>query len=221
MKLLLNAFIKFLLGILMIGLLLFLPAGTFKFWNGWLLMGLLFIPMFLVMIGLFLKNKSLLEKRINGKEKESTQKLVILFTLIIFIVSFVVAGLDFRYNFSRLPNIVVGIGSVILVLSYLLYVEVLRENTFLSRSVEVQKDQKIIDTGLYGLVRHPMYMATTLLYLSFPLVLGSLISFLLFLPFPFLLVIRIKNEEKVLEKGLKGYKDYQKKVKYRMIPFIW
>lgn len=205
----------------MIGLLLFLPAGTFKFWNGWLLMGLLFIPMFLVMIGLFLKNKSLLEKRINGKEKERTQKLVILFTLIIFIVSFVVAGLDFRYNFSRLPNIVVGIGSIILVLSYLLYVEVLRENTYLSRSVEIQKDQKIIDTGLYGLVRHPMYMATTLLYLSFPLVLGSLISFLLFLLFPVLLVIRIKNEEKVLEKGLKGYKSYQKKVKYRMIPFIW
>ena len=221
MKLLLQTITKFTLGLVMIGALLFLPAGSFEFWNAWLFMGLLFIPIFLVAIVLWCTNKELLKKRLNGKEKQKEQKEVILFTLIIFVVSFVVAGLDFKYNWSRLPEWVVAIGSIVLLVSYLLYIEVLRENTYLSRTVEIQENQKVIDTGLYSIVRHPMYMATTLLYLSFPLVLGSLISFIIFLPFPFVLAKRIKNEEEVLEKGLDGYKEYKEKVKYKMIPFIW
>ena len=221
MKLLIQTITKFILGTTMIGLLLFLPAGTFKFWNAWLFMALLFIPMFFVALVLWLKNKELLKKRINGKEEQKAQKNVILLTLIIFIGSFVVAGLDFKYNWSRLPIGVVTLGSILLVIAYALYIEVMRENTYLSRTVEIQENQKVIDTGLYALVRHPMYMATTLLYLSFPLVLGSLISFIIFLPFQFVLVKRIKNEEEVLEKGLEGYKEYKQKVKYKMIPFIW
>jgi len=221
MKLLFQAILKFVLGIIMIGLILFLPAGTFKFWNAWLLMGLLFIPMFLVLIVLWLKNKELLSKRINSKEKEKTQKSVILITLIIFVISFIVAGLDFKYEITRLPVECVVIGSILLLISYSLYVEVMRENTYLSRAVEIQNNQKVIDTGLYSIVRHPMYMATTVLYLSFPIVLGSLLSFVIFLPFPFILAKRIKNEEEILEKGLEGYKEYKEKVKYKMIPFIW
>ena len=221
MKLLLNAIIKFVLGIVMIGGLLFIPAGTFKYWNAWLFMALLFIPMFFVGLVLFLKNKELLAKRLNSKEKEKTQKNVILITVIIFFASFIIAGLDFKYNLTRLPNGVVILGAIILLISYGLYIEVMRENTYLSRTVEIQENQKVIDTGLYGIVRHPMYMATTFLYLSFPLVLGSLISFLILLLFPLVLVKRIKNEEDVLEKGLDGYKEYKQKVKYKMIPFIW
>ena len=221
MKLLLNAIIKFVLGIVMIGGLLFIPAGTFKYWNAWLFMALLFIPMFFVGLVLFLKNKELLAKRLNSKEKEKTQKNVILITVIIFFASFIIAGLDFKYNLTRLPNGVVILGAIILLISYGLYIEVMRENTYLSRTVEIQENQKVIDTGLYGMVRHPMYMATTFLYLSFPLVLGSLISFLILLLFPLVLVKRIKNEEDVLEKGLDGYKEYKQKVKYRLIPFIW
>ena len=221
MKLLLNAIIKFVLGIVMIGGLLFIPAGTFKYWNAWLFMALLFIPMFFVGLVLFLKNKELLAKRLNSKEKEKTQKNVILITVIIFFASFIIAGLDFKYNLTRLPNGVVILGAIILLISYGLYIEVMRENTYLSRTVEIQENQKVIDTGLYGMVRHPMYMATTFLYLSFPLVLGSLISFLILLLFPLVLVKRIKNEEDVLEKGLDGYKEYKQKVKYKMIPFIW
>ncbi len=221
MKLLFQTITKFVLGLVMIGLLLFLPAGTFKFWNAWLFIGLLFIPMFFVALVLWRKDKELLKKRLNGKEKEKTQKNVILMTLIIFIGSFAVAGLDFKYNWSRLPMWAVALGSIILIIAYVLYIEVMRENTYLSRTVEIQENQKVIDTGLYGVVRHPMYMATTLLYLSFPIVLGSLIAFIIFLPFPFILAKRIKNEEEVLEKGLKGYKEYKEKVKYKMIPFVW
>lgn len=221
MKLLVQTITKFILGLVMIGLILFLPAGTFEFWNAWLFMGLLFIPMFFVGLILWLKDKELLKKRLNGKEKEKAQKNVILLTLIIFICSFVVAGLDFKYDWSRLPMWTIVTGSIILLVAYVLYIEVMRENTYLSRTVEIQENQKVIDTGLYSIVRHPMYMATTFLYLSFPLVLGSLIAFIIFLPFPFVLAKRIKNEEEVLEKGLEGYKEYKEKVKYKMIPFIW
>lgn len=221
LKLLMQTIFKFVFGIVFFGALLFWPAGTLNFYNAWLFMGLLFIPMFILGIVLFVKNPELLEKRIKGKEKENTQKIVVLLTLVMFIAGFVVAGFDFKYGWTTLPNWAVIIGSIILVVSYAVYAEVMRENTYLSRNVEVQENQKVIDTGLYGIVRHPMYMATTFLFMSFPIVLGSLISFIIFLPLPILLAKRIKNEEEVLEKGLEGYKEYKQKVKYKMIPFIW
>ena len=221
MKLLFQAITKFILGIVIIGLLLFLPAGTFEYWNAWLFMALLFTPIFFVGLILWFKDKELLKKRLNGKEKEQEQRTVILISLIIFIAGFVIASLDFKYNWSRLPMWSTIVGSIILLISYALYVEVMRENTYLSRTIEIQKDQKVIDTGLYGIVRHPMYMATILLFLSFPIVLGSFFALIIFLPFPFTLAKRIKNEEQVLENGLKGYKEYKQKVKYKMIPFIW
>ena len=221
MKLFVNALIKYILGVLLIGGLIFIPAGTLEFINGWIFLGVLFIPMFFVMIVLSIKNPSLLEKRLNNKEKEIMQKKVVLYTGIIFIVALIVAGLDFRYTWSKIPNIVTYISTLVLLVSYVLYIEVMRENQFLSRSVEIQENQKVIDTGLYGIVRHPMYLATIFLYLSIPLILGSLYSFIIFLPFIVLIVKRILNEEKVLEEGLKGYKEYKKKVKYRLIPFIW
>ena len=221
MKLLFQAILKFILGVFMIALLLFLPAGTLEFWNAWLLMGLLFIPMFVAGIILWLKNPELLEKRLNVKEKESEQKEVIGMSLIIFVLGFILAGLDFKYGWSNMPIWVVITASIIFVVSYILYAEVLRENTYLSRTIEVQKNQKVIETGLYGIVRHPMYFSTTLLFLSFPIVLGSWVSFAIFCFFPFVLVKRINNEEIVLENGLKGYKEYKQKVKYRMIPYIW
>lgn len=220
-KLLLQAIIKYILGIIMVGGILFLPAGTFRFWNAWLLIGLLFIPMFIVMIVLWIKSPELLKKRLNVKEKEKEQKHVILLSLFIFIFSFIVAALDFKFGWSKMPESIVGLASTLLLISYALYAEVMRENAYLSRNVEIQENQKLIDTGLYGIVRHPMYFATTLLYLSFPVVLGSWFSFIIFLPFPFVLAKRIKNEEKVLEAGLEGYKEYKQKVKYKMIPFIW
>jgi len=177
--------------------------------------------MFILGIVLWFKDKELLKKRLNSKEKEFEQKQVILISLLIFVGGFVLAGLDYRNSWTMLPKGVSIVSAVMLLISYLLYAEVMRENAYLSRTVEVQENQKVIDTGLYGIVRHPMYLATALLFLSFPLVLGSLISFIVFLAFPFTLVKRIKNEEKVLEKGLKGYKEYKEKVKYKMIPFIW
>ncbi|MBQ2836380.1 MAG: isoprenylcysteine carboxylmethyltransferase family protein [Clostridia bacterium] len=221
MKLFFEAIFKFILGVLMVVLLLFLPAETFGFWNAWLLMGLLFIPMFIAGIILMIKNPDLLRKRLDAKEKEGEQKKVIGMSAIIFILGFVLAGLDFRNGWTNIPLWVVISASVIFIISYILYAEVLRENTYLSRTIEVQENQKVIDTGLYGIVRHPMYFATTLLFLSFPIILGSWISFAIFCLFPFLLIKRIKNEEEVLEKGLEGYKEYKQKVKYRMIPFIW
>ena len=220
-KLFFGAIVKFILGVLIIGLLIFIPANTINYWNGWLFMGLLFIPMFIAGIVMMVKAPDLLRKRLNAKEKENGQKQVILFSGLMFLVGFIIAGLNYRYNWITIPNSVVIISSIVFVLAYILYAEVLRENTYLSRTIEVQENQKVIDTGLYGIVRHPMYFATTLLFLSFPLVLGSLISFIVFLAFPFTLVKRIKNEEKVLEEGLKGYKEYKQKVKYKMIPFIW
>jgi len=177
--------------------------------------------MLILGIVLWFKDKQLLKKRLNSKEKEMEQKQVILLSLIIFVGGFVLAGLDYRNGWTMLPKAVSIVSAVVLLFSYILYAEVMRENAYLSRTIEVQENQKVIDTGLYGIVRHPMYFATTLLFLSFPLVLGSLISFIVFLAFPFTLVKRIKNEEKVLEEGLKGYKEYKEKVKYKMIPFIW
>ena len=220
-KLFIQAIIKFILGVVIIGLLLFIPAGTIEYWNGWLFMGTLFIPMFIAGIILMIKNPSLLEKRLNAKEKQSKQKIVVLLSGIMFLAGFVLAGLNYRFNWIRLPEGVTIISTVLFFISYLLYAEVLRENTYLSRTIEVQKGQKVIDKGLYGIVRHPMYIVTIVLFLAIPLILGSIISFLVFLIYPVIIIARIKNEEKVLEKELEGYKEYKKKVKYRLIPFIW
>jgi len=220
-KLFIQAMIKFILGILLVGLLLFVPANSVKYWNGWLFMGLLFIPMFIAGIILMIKNPELLRKRLNAKEKESEQKYVLLFSGLMFISGFIIAGLNYRYKWIEVSNIVVIISSIIFIIAYILYAEVLRENTYLSRTIEVQENQKVIDTGLYGIVRHPMYAVTILLFLSMPLILGSIISFIIFLIYPFIISKRINNEEKVLEKDLKGYKEYKNKVKYKIIPFIW
>jgi len=220
-KLFFEAIIKFMLGLVIIGLLIFVPANTSNYWNGWLFMGLLFVPMFIAGIFMMIKSPELLRKRLNAKEKEKEQKLVVKLSGLMFLVGFIVAGLNYRYKWTTLPNFVVIIASVIFILSYILYAEVLRENTYLSRTIEVQENQKVIDTGLYGIVRHPMYGATVLLFLAMPLVLGSIISFVIFLIYPFIISKRIKNEEEVLEKELKGYAEYKEKVKYKMIPFIW
>ena len=220
-KLFFQAITKFLLGVLIIGALLFIPAGTMEFWNGWLFMGLLFIPMFIVGIILMLKNSELLRKRLDAKEKENDQKQVILLSGLMFLSGFVLAGLNYRFNWIEMPNIVVYISSILFIISYVLYAEVLRENTYLSRTIEVQENQKVVDTGLYGIIRHPMYAVTILLFLSIPLVLGSIISFIIFLIYPLIIVKRINNEECVLEKELKGYSEYKRKVRYRIIPFVW
>ena len=220
LKLFLTGILKFLLGVVIVGVLLFVPAGSFEYWNAWLLMGLLFIPMFIVGVILLFKNPELLRLRLKAKEKEKDQKLVILLSGIMFVLGFVAAGLDYRFEYLTLPYEVVIIATV-LVVSYIIYGFVLKENTYLSRTIEVQKDQKLVDTGLYGLVRHPMYLATLLLFATMPLVLGSVISFIIFLAYPFIILKRIDNEEKVLEKELKGYKEYKKKVKYKLIPFVW
>ena len=216
-----QAIIKFLFGVVIIGLLLFIPAGTINYWNAWLFMGLLFIPMFIVGIIMMIKNPDLLRKRLNAKENEKTQKIVIAISGIMFILGFVCAGLNFRYSWITLPNIVIIISSIVFVIAYILYGEVLRENAYLSRTIEVQENQKVIDTGLYRIVRHPMYALTLLLFLSIPLILGSIISFFIFLIYPIIIALRIKNEEKVLERELKGYREYKNKVKYKIIPFIW
>lgn len=220
-KLLLQAVIKFISGVIMVGLLLFLPAGTLRYWNAWLFSALLFIPMFLLGILLFTKAPDLLVKRLNHQEKENEQKQVIALSALIFIAGFITAGLDFRFQWSHLPLWLVISASVILLISYGLYGEVMRENAYLSRTVEIQENQKVVDTGLYGIVRHPMYFATILLFMSFPIVLGSLPAFVIFLFYPLILIKRIQNEETILENGLEGYKEYKVKVKYRMIPFIW
>ena len=221
MKLLFEATIKYLIGIIIVGLLIFIPAGTLNYFNGILFMCLLFIPMFIVGIVLFIKNSSLLRSRLDSKEKNNDQKEVLIFSALLFIIGFIIAGLNFRYKWIELPNIVIIISSIIFILSYILYAEVLRENKYLSRTIEVSKDQKVIDKGLYSVVRHPMYLITIFLFLSIPLILGSIISFLIFLVYPFIIVKRIKKEEEVLSKKLKGYTEYKIKVKYRLIPFIW
>ncbi len=212
---------KFIIGILLVGLLLFLPAGSIGYWQGWLLMCILFVPMFTTGIVMLVKNPNLLRKRLNAKEKESEQKTVVALSGLLFILSFVTAGLNWRFSVCVLPDWAVWAASALFILSYILYAEVLRENQYLSRTIEVQEGQKVIDTGLYGIVRHPMYMATVIMFLSMPLVLGSPISFIIMLGYIPVIAKRIKNEEKVLAAGLHGYKEYQTRVKYKVIPFIW
>ena len=220
-KLFIQAITKFVLGVVLVGLLIFLPAGTFLFPNGWIFMGILFVPMFLAGIVMMFKNPELLRKRLNAKEKQKEQSLVVKLSGLMFFVGFIVAGLGFRFEWYILPKGVIIGATVIFLVAYILYAEVLRENTFLSRTIEVQENQKVVDTGLYGMVRHPMYSITLLLFLSMPRVLGSIYSFLIFLAYPFIIAKRIKNEEEFLEKELVGYQEYKHKVKYRLIPFIW
>ena len=220
-KLFFQAIIKFVCGVLVIGALIFVPAGSLEYWNGWLFMGILFIPMFIAGIILMIKNPKLLKKRLNAKEDEREQKTVVILSGLMFLIGFIVSGLNFRFNWIKIPDIVIIISSVLFVIAYILYAEVLRENTYLSRTIEVQENQKVVDTGLYGIVRHPMYAVTILLFLTMPLILGSIISFVVFLAYPMIISKRIKNEEQVLEKDLKGYAEYKEKVKYKVIPFIW
>ena len=220
-KLLISALIKFFAGVVLVGLLLFPAAGSLAFWQAWLLMGVLFIPMFVAGLILMKKNPELLRKRLNAKEEQMEQKEVVLFSGLMFLSSFIVAGLNFRFSWLVLPTWVTIVGTVIFLLAYLLYAEVLRENEYLSRTIEVQEGQKVVDTGLYGIVRHPMYMATVLLFLAMPIILGSIFSFVIMLVYLPIIVKRIRNEEKVLEGGLAGYKQYKERVKYRLIPFVW
>ena len=221
LKLFISAITKFILGVALVGLLIFLPAGSLSFFGGWLLMGILFIPMFFVGIVMMFKNPDLLKSRLNAKEKRQEQSFVVKLSGLMFVTGFIIAGLGFRFNLYTLPKGVSIGAAVVFLVAYILYAEVLRENTYLSRTIEVQENQKVIDTGLYGIVRHPMYSVTLLLFLSMPLVLGSIYSFLIFLAYPFIIAKRIKDEEKFLEKELDGYVQYKQKVKYRLIPFIW
>ena len=220
-NLLMQSLVKFFLGVILLGVLIFLPAWSFRYWQGWLLMGILFVPMFLAGLVMMAKNPELLRKRLNAKEQEAEQKTVVKLSGLLFAAAFVVAGLNWRFGWWVLPEWAVWVAAGLFLASYLLYAEVLRENTYLSRTIEVQENQKVIDTGLYGIVRHPMYMATTVLFLAMPLVLASPISFFIMLGYIPVIAKRIKNEEKVLEEGLDGYTDYKKKVKYRILPFIW
>ena len=221
MKLFLNALSKFAIGLVLVGLLLFLPAGTFAYFGGWLFIGLLFIPMLFLGAVLLLKAPDLLKKRLNHKEKEKTQQGVVAMSALLFLGGFICAGLDHRFGWTEVPFPAVIAASVALLVGYGMYAEVMRENAYLSRTVEVQEGQKVIDTGLYGIVRHPMYLATILLFLSIPLVLESWISLLFFAFYPVVIVIRILNEEKVLTENLEGYSRYKEKVKYRLLPYIW
>lgn len=220
-KLIIQTCIKLLIGLFIVSLLLFLPAGSIYYWNAWIFIVVLFVPMLATGIILLMKSPELLAKRLNTKEKEVEQKQVILLSLFMFAGGFIVAALDFRYGWTKLPDGIIITAVVIFLISYALYAEVMRENAYLSRTVEVQENQKVIDTGLYGIVRHPMYMATITLFLSIPLILGSVYAFIIFLIYPFLITKRIKNEEAVLKEGLSGYIEYTKKVKYQLIPYIW
>ena len=220
-RLLMQSLTKFLLGVVIIGLLIFLPAGSLSYWQGWLLMGILFVPMFVAGLVMMQKNPDLLRKRLSAKEEEKKQQMVVKLSGLLFMAAFIAAGLNWRFGWCVLPDWAVWLSAAVFLACYLLYAEVLKENTYLSRTIEVQDNQKVIDTGLYGIVRHPMYTATTLLFLAMPLVLASPISFAIMLLYIPLIVIRIKNEEKVLEEGLEGYKEYKTRVKYRVIPFIW
>ena len=221
MKLLFSALSKYLLGVVLVGVLLFLPAGTLDYPYGWLFMGLLFAPMLLLGAVLFVKAPTLLEKRLSNGERERTQRGVVALSGVAFLAGFIVSALDFRFGWSKVPTWAVIVSSAVFLIGYCLYAEVMRENSYLSRTVEVQKGQKIIDTGLYGIVRHPMYFATLLMFLPIPLILGSFFGLIPFILYPTVIVIRIINEEKVLTEGLNGYSEYKKKVKYRLIPFIW
>lgn len=221
MNIKIQALIKFVSGLIMVMLLIFVPAGTLHYINGWILTGILFIPMLIMGIIMSVKNPELLEKRLNAKEKDSGQKNIVRFSGLIFLIGFIVAGLNYRFKGLIVPQWTVIISSIVFLLSYMMYAEVLRENTYLSRTIEVEENQKVIDTGLYGIIRHPMYTATIFMFLSIPLVLGSVHSFMIFLIYPAIIVVRLGNEEKFLENNLDGYAQYKNKVKYRLIPFIW
>lgn len=218
---LLQATGKFLAGIILAGMLLFIPAGTVHYWNAWVLIGVLFGPMLIAGICMSIYSPDLLKKRLDGKEEESEQKVVVALSGMMFIAAFIAAGLDFRFGLTDMPEAIVWVAAGILLISYLMYAEVMRENAYLSRTVGVQDGQKVIDSGLYGIVRHPMYSATIFLFLSMPLILGSLISFIIMLAYIPIIHVRMKNEEQVLAEGLPGYKEYMQKVKYRIIPYIW
>ena len=220
-RLFFEAIFKFALGVILVGLLIFLPAGTLLYFNGWLFMGILFIPMFIAGIVMMIKNPSLLKSRLDAKEKHKEQNIVIKLCGLMFFIGFILAGIGVRFGWYSLPRHVVIIGAVLFGISYVLYAEVLRENTYLSRTIEVQDDQQVIDSGLYGIVRHPMYSVTILMFLSIPILLGSIYAFLIFLAYPFIIARRIKHEEAFLEKELYGYTEYKNKVKFRLIPFIW
>ena len=220
-RLFIQAMTKFLGGVVLVGLLLFLSAGSLRYWQAWLLIGILFVPMLMVGLVMMGRNPDLLRKRLDAREKESEQKTVVALSGLLFIASFAVAGLNCRFQWWVLPSWTVWVAAGLFLLSYLLYAEVLRENTYLSRTIEVQENQKVIDTGLYEIVRHPMYMASTVLFLAMPLVLASPISFFIMLGYLPVIAKRIRNEEKVLEEGLEGYSEYKKKVKYRILPLIW
>ncbi len=220
-KLLSKGLTKYIAGLILVMLLLFIPAGTLRYSGAWLFIALLFIPMLLMGAVLIKKDPQLLEKRLNAKETQSEQKGVVAISGIMFLGGFIIAGLDRRFGWTRIPGWAVGISAVIFLAGYIMYAEVMRENSYLSRTVEVQSGQKVIDTGLYGMVRHPMYTATILMFLAMPVILGSLISLAVFLIYPVVIVRRIGNEEEVLEKGLEGYTEYKKKVRFRLLPFIW
>ena len=220
-KLFISAITKYLLGIALISMLLLIPAGTLNYWNAWLFMMLLFIPMLIAGIIMMIKNPKLLERRLKAKEPKKEQRIVILLSGLMFITGFIIAGLNYKFHWTSLPNSIIIIASIIFLISYILYAEVLRENQYLSRTIEVEKNQKVIDKGLYKIVRHPMYAITLFLFLSIPLILGSILSFIIFLNYPIIINIRIKNEEEVLEKELVGYKQYKQQVKYKIIPLIW
>ena len=221
MKLALSALIKFTFGLALVGALLFLPAGSLAFFNAWLFIGLLFVPMLILGIVLLLKSPDLLKKRLDAKEKQNAQKGVVAMSALLFLAGFIVAGLDFRFGWSHMPAWAVAVASAILLISYALYCEVMRENAYLSRTIEVQNGQKVVDTGLYGIVRHPMYAVTIWLFLAIPVLLGSLYALLCFLPYIPVIVVRILNEEKLLTEELDGYEEYKKRVKYRLLPLIW
>ena len=221
MKLFAEAIIKFLMGLIIVGLLLFIPAGTLKYYNAWMLICVLFIPMFIVGIILIFKNPMLLKSRIDAKENEREQKYVIAISGLMFIVGFIIAGLNYRFSWIIMPRIIVIISIILFVISYILYGIILKENVYLFRTIKVVDEQKLVDTGFYKIVRHPMYLITIVLFLAIPLILNSFISFIIFLVYPLIIVKRINNEEKVLESELKGYKDYEKRVKYRLVPYVW
>lgn len=220
-SLLFEALIKFISGLLVLSLLLFLPAGTIRFIGAWRFIILLFIPMFIFGVVLLVKSPDLLKKRLKSKESSIVQKNVIKLSAAQLLLSFLIAGFDYRFGWSKLPTSLIILACIIFVASYGLYIDVARENQYLSRTIEIQEGQKVISTGLYGIVRHPMYFVTVLLFWMMPLVIGSLYSFIIMFPFPLLLVSRIRDEEKILEEGLPGYKEYEQKVKYHLIPFIW
>ena len=220
-KLFFEAIFKYLLGVIIVGLLVFLPAGTFYHINGWLFMGLLFVPMFIAGVVMMVKSPELLRKRLDGKEKRGEQSVVIKLSGLMFIAGFVVAGLDFRFGWYKLPTVMVALATVLFIIGYGLFAEVLRENAYLSRTIKVEEGQTVVDTGMYGVVRHPMYAVTILLFLMIPLVLGSWYALIPFAFYPAIIVVRLKDEEKLLTRELPGYAEYKQKVKYRIIPFIW